>query len=367
MSLLKRLFGTAASDAPAAEPVTDPLRINVYATVRTLPPIDFRHELLGWRDLSDPDLPDHLRGLTGYVMSRGDGEMTALRYHVWRHAQRVRNHVSLDVLPEDLDGLQRWARTANGILFLPDGSVRAPDLAILFDAEGASDPTAALPYQPDAIARRQRTLQLLEGLELQPPTSIPPAIGEAELELRSPDEVLRRALALLYIAARGQMQGTEVGPIPLGRRDENPIGFAALTERERALLDGAGAEEGAFAAISWRYEAANALLWALGFEGASLADSESLIDVDALWRSVAEVARAGAPGAGLAFRPAAEILDALDRTWLEHWIVRQAHAKDLAIERPNGDVVMERHVALNWLTSFQNEFGTSWDEIDTPT
>jgi hypothetical protein len=33
----------------------------------------------------------------------------------------------------------------------------------------------------------------------------------------------------------------------------------------------------------------------------------------------------------------------------------------------NGDVVSERHVALNWLTSFHNPFGTGWDDIDTPT
>lgn len=367
MSLLKRLFGKAASDAPVAESVADPVRINVYATARALPPIDFPHELLGRRDLTDPDLAEHLHGLIGYVMSRGDGEMTALRYHVWRHVQRVRNHVSLDVLPDDLEAVQRWARAANGILFLPDGSVRAPDMAVLLDAEGATDPSATLPYQPDAIERRQRTLQLLDGLELRPPMSIPPAIGEAELDLRAPDEVLRRALALFYVAARGQAHGTASEPIPAGQRDDNPIGFASLTESERALLDGGGADEGAFAAITWRYEAANALLWALGFQGANVAHSDRMIDVDALWGSVSGVAQPGAATVTAQFRPATEILDALDRTWLEHWIVRQAQAKDIAIAQPNGDVVMERHVALNWLTNFQNDFGTAWDEIDTPT
>ncbi|WJH42277.1 DUF4272 domain-containing protein [Aliirhizobium terrae] len=70
--------------------------------------------------------------------------------------------------------------------------------------------------------------------------------------------------------------------------------------------------------------------------------------------------------AGLQLRPVEEILDALDRTWREHWIIRQARGKGMSVETIDGDVVAERHMALNWLTSFHNPFGTPWDEVDTP-
>jgi Domain of unknown function (DUF4272) len=69
----------------------------------------------------------------------------------------------------------------------------------------------------------------------------------------------------------------------------------------------------------------------------------------------------------LDLRPAAEILDALDLAWRQHWIVRQTRQSDVEVEDLNPDVVMERHHALNWMTGFQNDPGTDWDNTDTPT
>ena len=377
MSFLTRLFGrrAAAPDgetAPARETARDsdaapvePLLINAYATVRDPPPLAFPHALRGRRDRADPELAPHLDGFIGYVLGRGDSQMTAARYHLWRHLQRVRNHVSLEVVTADLAAVEAWAQAANAVLFLPDGSVRAPDLAILISAAGESDPVAALPYPSDALARRARTLVRLEGMNPKPPSGMPPALGEEEVVLRAPAEVLRRALALFYVAACGQARGTGVGPIPAGQLLQNPLGFDALTPRERAQAEAATAEEAV--AMSWRYEAANTLFWALGREAAEIGDSDRLIDVDELWRDVADLARSAHAGTPLRLRTAGEILDALDRAWREHWIVRQSRQKNLLLDGLNGDVVAERHVALNWLTGFQNDFGTAWDEIDTPT
>jgi hypothetical protein len=66
-------------------------------------------------------------------------------------------------------------------------------------------------------------------------------------------------------------------------------------------------------------------------------------------------------------RPAAEILDALDLAWRQHWIVRQARQTGVEVENLNPDVVIERHHALNWIAGFQNDPGTDWDNTDTPT
>ncbi|MCJ2131755.1 DUF4272 domain-containing protein [Methylobacterium sp. E-045] len=363
MDILKRLFGRReAVSEPAA---VETLIVNAYATVRDLPPLDFPHELFGRRDLSDPELAPHLEGFIGYVMGRGDGQMTAVRYHLWRHLQRVRNHASFEVVPADLDDVEAWAHAANAVLFLPDGSVRAPDGKVVISAEGETDPAAVLPYPPDAVARRARTLDRLQGLEPKPPTGMPPAIGESELVLRRPDDVFRRALALLYVAAHVQAQATGGEAMEAGQPARNPVGLDALTPRETRQVRAVAADD-AFA-MTWRYEAANALFWALGVAPARIDESDRLVDVDALWRSVAPLARDGSASAGLRLRPAGEILDALDRAWREHWIVRQAREKDLRLDGLDGDVVAERHVALNWLTGFQNGHETAWDDIDTPT
>lgn len=363
MDILRRLFGRSREQSEAAS--VESLIVNAYATVRDLPSLDFPHELFGRRDLTDPELAPHLEGFIGYVMGRGDGRMTAARYHLWRHLQRVRNHASFEVVTVDLPDVEAWANAANAVLFLPDGSVRAPDRKVVISAKGESDPVATLPYPPDAVARRARTLDRLRGMEPTPPVSMPPAIGESELVLRRPEDVLRRALALLYVAAHGQAHGTGGEPLEAGQPACNPVGRDTLTPRETGQVRAVAAEH-AFA-MTWRYEAANTLFWALGVEPARLADSDRLIDVDALWQSVAHLANDPDASADLRLRPAGEILDALDRAWREHWIVRQARQKDLRLERLNGDVVAERHVALNWLTGFQNGHETAWDDIDTPT
>ncbi|PTQ60066.1 uncharacterized protein DUF4272 [Sphingomonas sp. PP-CE-3G-477] len=365
MSFLKRLLGkTEPEERPST--AAKPLLVNAYATVRDLPAMDVPHTLIGHRDLSDPELAPHLQGFVGYVLGRGDGQMTAARYHLWRHLQRVRHHLSFEVAADDLAALALWANNANVVFFLSDGSVRAPNMAVLLSSDGESDPTATLPYQADAVARRERTRARLIGLEPQPPVSIPPAIGEAELALKPLPEILRRALALLYMAAQGQVHETDMTPIPAGQRAYNPVGFSAITPKESLFLESTAIDPVAAASMTWRYEAANTLLWALGIDAASIGDSGRMIDVDMLWSSVEVFARSG-DTAGLQLRAPGEILDALDRSWLEHWIVRQAHQKEIFLNILNGDVVMERHNALNWLTGFQNDFDISWDDIDTPT
>lgn len=366
MSILKRLFGGGqkAQEAPPP-PQAQSMLVNAYATARDVQPPAFPHELVGRRDRSDPELAEHLHGFTGYVMSRGDGQMTATRYHLWRHLQRVRNHLSLEVTTHDLPALEAWGLAANAVFFLPDGSVRAPDFSVLISADGQSEPSAALPYQPDAVARRARTLDHLAGMDPKPPASMPPALGEAEAVPRTPAAVLERALALVYVAGQGQAHGTGAPPTPAATRQFNPIGAAALTPNEVAFVSaGAGEQSGP---MTWRYEAANTLAWALGFEAARMDDSQTLVDVDTLWHALAPFAIDRGTWGQLTLRPTGEILDALDRSWREHWIARQAHNKGVPLAGLNGDIVSERHVALNWLLSFHNELGAPWDDIDTPT
>ena len=371
MSLLNRLLGRR--ETRATETSAEPLLVNAYATVRDLPPPDFGCEVVGARDLSDPELAAHLDGFIGYVMSRGDGAMTATRYHLWRHLQRVRHHLSLVVPSGDMAPLTAWAQAANAVLFLPDGSVRAPGMAVILSADGESDPSAALPYPTDAVARRARTRERLRDVHPQPPASMPPSLGTVEVVLRPPADVLARALALFFVAAQGQAVGSGRDPIEAGQPSRNRIGHETLSPAETAFVEDAGRDDdkemAIAAAMTWRYEAANTLLWALGFDDADMARSDRMIDVDALWRSVSSFAGEGQGETrpDVRLRDAGDILDALDRTWLEHWAIRQARQADTTVPALNGDIVMERHLALNWLTGFHNDRDTAWDDIDTPT
>lgn len=102
------------------------LLINAYCTHRDPPPLDFPHQFNNRRDRSDPELDEHLNGFVGYILNRGEREMTQSLYHVMRHIERVQHHLSLEVEDDDLDAFSGWAWQSNAILFLPDGTVRDP-------------------------------------------------------------------------------------------------------------------------------------------------------------------------------------------------------------------------------------------------
>lgn len=364
MGLLDKLL--RREDAkPQPQPAdAEGVLVNAYATVRDLPPLGFAHGWHNQRDLSDPELAEHLNGFTGYVMRSGSGQMTAARYHLWRHIQRVRHQLSFSVPADALGDIEQWAHDANAILFLPDGSVRAPDGAVLIDGNGESDPAAALPYPPDAVARRERTLAHLVGLTPRPPASMPPALGEAEVVLRPAAEVLRRAMALTCVAVHAENLGAGDDDIRPRLREVNPVGMASLTPEEAAFIAADAPDGQTIGKMGWRYEALNTLLWALGNPAGSLDSSDEIADAGTLARAVLDIAQA--PSTDPQLRPIPEILDALDRTWRQHWIVREANKSGATPAGLSGDIIMERHVALNWLTGFQNPPGTEWDEIDTP-
>jgi hypothetical protein len=338
--------------------------INAYCTHRNPPALRFPHVLNNQRGLDDPELARHLEGFIGYVLSRGDQQMTRIKYHVMRHIQRVRRQVSVTVEIQHLDVFEEWALEANAICFLPDGSIRDPYGRLLIDSDGGDQEEAAeVPYPEDAQMRKARSEQKLQRLGVQVLKSLPPVIGEVEVFLREPAEAARRALALFVTALRAESlaAGSE---IPVSEmRERLPLAFAALSPKETAFLRAAAPDEKEVAAFGWRYEALLALQWALGL-AAHLPDPTRTCDVSALARVMVERPDEElVQSAGL--RHTSVILDALDFHFRLHWAVRQAKLDSRRV--PGGldpGVVLERHYALNWLTRFEE---ADWDDVDTPT
>lgn len=368
MNLLKRILGKREPVAKAdVETNDEPVLINAYATVRLLPELDFTHELLGQRNLSDPTLAEHLDGFIGYVMSRGDGQMTAMRYHLWRHLQRVQNHISLEVQQQDLPAMSEWAARANAVLFLSDGSVRTPALVTLMTAEGEFFEHEALPYLPDALARRAKSLSQLAQLRPAPPASMPPVLAEAEAHLRSVPDVVHRVLSLFCVASEGIVILDKADSSLPFMQEHNAVGLAMLSEQEKAFIAAEEADEHVAIQMSWRHEALNVLLWALSKNPEPLSPASDVVDAQTIFDKTMRVIELNNSGHDFALRPTAEILDLLDLTWRQHWAIRQAAQTDESVEGLIPGVVMERHYALNWLTNFQNDIDTDWDDIDTPT
>lgn len=340
-----------------------PRLINVYSTLRQLPAISFPHNLFGSRDRTDPELAEHLNGFLGFIF-QNDRPMTYTRYHVMRHIQRVQNHLSLEIEDDDLDAFCDWAKEANVICFMQDATVRDPEGFVLVDPEtGEVEQNSAVPYPQSAHERKARTNQQLTKLGISISATLPPVIAEEEVELRSPEAVVRRAYALLAVALRAESLATNA---PLNRdelAEKLPVAFESLSPREEAFLAEEAPPQQAIVDHAWQYEALYLLEWALGLVP-ELPFPTSICDVPLTARTLLK-----ADGFELAvkarLRPAAEILDALDLTYRLHWRTRESQRNDEPVPAGlDAGVIQERHHALNWLV--QSE-GAAWDDVDTPT
>jgi hypothetical protein len=342
--------------------------MNAYCTVADAPKLDFPHVLNGRRDLSDAELTPHLHGFMNFLADAGQGTMTRVRYHVIRHLQRVRLHVSLAVEPGALDDFYAWAQASNAIVFMEDGSVRDPQGRALLlvsadDGEGNGDRQAVVPYPPQAWQRKARTDELLAARKIAVPDTLPPLISEPELRLRAPEDVLRRMLALFVVAIRAE---SLTGDTPITAADLQqrfPPAFAALSDAERAFLAQETPTQEESTRFLWRYEAILVLQWVLGLQDA-LPFPNAICDVSAISRTAIERGTEGLRKQP-EMRSATEILDALDLHYRMHWATRQAILKKYAAPADlNDGVLQERHHALNWLVRFEDR---DWDDVDTPT
>ena len=136
-----------------------------------------------------------------------------------------------------------------------------------------------------------------------------------------------------------------------------------MTPREQAFLLNPTPPEPERIQFLWHYECLWVLLWALGHVD-SLGMPSKVCDVRQAVKLVT-----GTPTDVFVsksnLRPATEILDEADFIYRCHWIVNNAQQNGEAI--PGGldpGVVIERHIALNWLTCHHSQ---AWDEVTPDT
>jgi hypothetical protein len=354
---LRRLFTRQQPALPRA-PSGDTVLFNVYCTLLQIAQPAFAHVLHTRRDLSDPELLEHLDGFCGYVLGRGDGQMSRDKYHVLLHVQRTQHHLSISVGATDTAALYAWAKEANALLFTQEGHVLDPEGRILVNgADGQADAQASVPYPAQAWARKAATEALLAARGIEVPATLPPLVSEEELMLRDRDEIVGRARALLLVALRAEsvVSGEPMSVDTLLAK--MPLADDNLSPNEKAFLAQEAPSQQDCAQLIWRYESLYLLEWVLGLVD-ELPFPASPCDAASTAAGLIEMRDPGV-------RPSGAILDALDLTYRLHWHIRQRRLKKLGqATGVDADVVMEHHHALNWLVRFQH---AGWDQVDTPT
>jgi hypothetical protein len=297
------------------------------------------------------------------VLSRGNQQMSLVKYRLMRHLQRVHHQFSMNIEADDLEAFRRWAQAANAIAFFPDGSIRDCQGLVLLDEEGKTAEGASVPYPLDAQERKARNARRISEHGVKVPDALPPIASEVEVEPRPAREVALRAMSLFLVAVRAEIVVSRRGPSIEELKDRFPLGAASLSPLEAEFLAEAEPDEKQIPPFSWRYESLLTLQWALGMTP-ELPSAGKTCDVPSLARRMIR-ADSERFAENAALRPVNEILDALDLHYRLHWAVRQARQDRKPIPGGiDGGVVYERHYALNWLIRFGD---AEWDEVDTPT
>ena len=256
----------------------------------------------------------------------------------------------------DMDAFSLWAHAANALCFLPEGTICDPNGYVLV-YPGPLDPepdALSIPYPRDAALRKARTwsadcpvarIEVMDGL--------PPVIGEQEVELRdAPDVAFRRSLALFVACARAESLTTG-NPIPADEMKtvNSPIGFDCLTPAERAFVDTDAPDEEDVQNMAWRlprpWPSCNGRYGFPTISRGTSGISRRPPGWAALSRAATSPSSFGAPR-----------FDRPRRSWTHSDLHYRLHSGGSAEPNSNsatapsgieGDVISERHHALNWL------------------
>jgi hypothetical protein len=333
--------------------------VNAYCSVVAMPEIKFTCKVIGQRDYLDPELSEHLQGFAGYVASQGGKEMTQAKYYTIKHIQRVKNHISIEIEDEMFDQFAKWATEANAIVFLPDGTVRNPN-GVQIIPESAKG--AMPPYPISAIQRKNATEEKLSKVGVRTPKSLPPVLGDEEIQMRSPREVCDRIMGCFTAAVYAEGIASN-RPIAVGElKDKLPIGYKALTPNEKQFVEKIKPDKQAVVDHAWKYECVKVLLWCIGLDS-GLGLPVKICDVSALAKRLLSKT-AGDELRTAKFINRGLILDELDLIFRLQWAAHDARVKKAKL--PGGldpGIIHERMYALNWITKF---YDSEWDDIDTP-
>lgn len=212
---------------------------------------------------------------------------------------------------------------------------------------------------PEAQARKIRSEIILEAQDVPINKFLPPIVDRIQANPRTHEAVIRRALAVLSTAVKGEgldQETVETLIQDFGIRDD-------LSPDEKAFIEEENPAKFDRVQFAWRYEAAWAMLWAVSAVE-TLEPPRQIVDV----RSIGAIVRGETVDSLMAktkLRPIDEILDQADLIYRYRWALVQARVKDREPPaRLDPGVALERHRALNWLIGY---LGQDWDDVTPDT
>jgi len=213
----------------------------------------------------------------------------------------------------------------------------------------------------EAESRRTRSIAKLIQHDVPYILHLPMIETEDETLRRKTDEVGLRIICLALVSMKGA--GADHGFVLEGVQHYGV--HDDLSPDEADLVYNPQPSDHQMLQLSWRVEAAHALLWSVE-SVETLSYPSSTTDWNAFWETFHEGNRVDFLQ-GWELRPQDILLDEADLIYRLHWAAREAGLNGR--EGPAGlytCVVMERHYALNWLVAPLDD-PYPWDSVPTHT
>ncbi len=271
------------------------------------------------------------------------------------------------------------AERLGGLVLYPDMSLHTPSHKLLLSTQGESELTEYLPIaNSDRLeaergeageadeARKARSIAQLKKKGIPFIEHLPCEVYESEAQIRTPEETLHRAVTLFSLASYSQKMLAKNADISQARKTfegwDEQFGIRAyLTPKELDSINTPEPDENTCWQFIWRFEAANPLFWALGLVD-ELVYPSKFADTAALYALLDHPADMKSVLAKAQMRSEAEIMDAADLNLRYDWACVDARIKNQkAPAELNSEIVMERHLALDWLIGSNN--GADWDDV----
>jgi|LSQX01.2.fsa_nt_gb hypothetical protein len=299
--------------------------------------------------LRNDDLGQQLTELRAKVREQGAG--SAALPGVLDHLRHVQWHYSIETDIADPSVYAAWARGAQALLVLGD-KVLNPAGRVLI-GEGAEP--ASLPLHPEALARSERVRRELTARGVTVPAGAIPVRSTEETLLRRPDQVAKRAVALVVSAdfALSVLDGEPLDAeymehiFPRSLAERTPTEMALFTEQDPALA----------ARLKWGYEGAAQLLAMCGEVEPTF--PRGFADQGQVWNASIGIEEPELLRT-LQLLPVAEVCEAWEGARALHHTVTLARAEGV---RPpaelDHEIVRQRYRAMEWLAGDQE-----WDEVE---
>ena len=183
--------------------------------------------------------------------------------------------------------------------------------------------------------------------------------SEDSVTIRTKEEVIQRMLALCFMELKSE-NGNKAVLADFNRQYQ---AMQYLSEEEKAFILSEQPTDQELTNAFWRTEGTHVMLWALGYiDNLSFPDAVCDAAADAHIISSRSVQQFSDKAK---LRSKKEILDQADLILRYDWACTSARLQEQdAPGNLNYEVVMERHIALNWLINYMNQ---DWDNVSPDT